>query len=134
MEYNYFKILWWILSYINMNRPQVYMISESEVAQSCPSLCDPVDCSLRGSSIHGIFQARALEWVAISFSRGSSWSRDGTWVSHTASKRFYHLSQYDILQQNYELITQRKANATKFSYKCQNQKLLSKRLSKSLVR
>ena len=39
--------------------------SESEVAQSCPTLCDPVDCSLPGSSVHGIFQARVLEWVAI---------------------------------------------------------------------
>ena len=38
---------------------------ESEVAQSCPTLSDPVDCSLPGSSIHGIFQARVLEWVAI---------------------------------------------------------------------
>ena len=42
---------------------------ESEVAQSCLSLCDPTDCSLPGSSIHGIFQARIQEWVAISFSR-----------------------------------------------------------------
>ena len=45
---------------------------ESEVAQSCPTLCDPVDCSPTGSSVHGILQARILEWVAISFSRGSS--------------------------------------------------------------
>ena len=44
--------------------------SESEVTQSCPTLCDPVDCSLPGSSLHGILQARILEWVAISFSRG----------------------------------------------------------------
>ena len=44
----------------------------SEVAQSCPTLCDPVDCSPPGSSVHGIPQARVLEWVAISFSRGSS--------------------------------------------------------------
>ena len=42
--------------------------SESEVAQSSPTLPDPMDCSLRGSSVHGIFQARVLEWVAISFS------------------------------------------------------------------
>jgi len=42
--------------------------SESEVAQSCPTLYDPMDCSLPGSSVHGIFQARVLEWVAISFS------------------------------------------------------------------
>ena len=41
---------------------------QSEVAQSCPTLCDPMDCSLPGSSVHGIFQARILEWVAISFS------------------------------------------------------------------
>ena len=43
--------------------------SESEVAQSCLTLCDPMDCSLSGFSVHGIFQARILEWVAISFSR-----------------------------------------------------------------
>ena len=66
--------------------------SESETAQSCPTLCDPMDCSLRGSFIHGIFQARVLEWVAISFSRGSSRPRDRTWVSHIASRWFYHLS------------------------------------------
>ena len=46
--------------------------SESEVTQPCLTLCDPTDCSLPGFSIHGIFQARILEWVAISFSRGSS--------------------------------------------------------------
>ena len=43
--------------------------SESDVAQSCPTLSDPVDCSPPGSSIHGIFQARVLEWVAIAFSK-----------------------------------------------------------------
>ena len=45
--------------------------SESEVAQSCPTLRDPMDCSLPGSSIHGIFQARVLEWGAIAFSRST---------------------------------------------------------------
>ena len=49
---------------------------ESEVAQSCLTLCDPKDYRLPGFSIHGIFQARVLEWVAISFSRGSSQPRD----------------------------------------------------------
>ena len=48
------------------------------VAQSCPTLCDLVDCSPSGSCVHEIFQARILEWVAISFSRGSSWPRDQT--------------------------------------------------------
>ena len=50
--------------------------SESEFTQSCPTLCDPIDCSLPGSSVHGIFQARVLEWVAISFSRRVSQPRD----------------------------------------------------------
>ena len=47
--------------------------SESEVTQSCPTLSDPMDCSLPGSSIHGIFQARVLEWGAISFSIQCDW-------------------------------------------------------------
>ena len=55
--------------------------SESEVTQLCLTLCNPMDCSLPGSSIHGIFQARILEWVAISFSRRSSQPRDWTQVS-----------------------------------------------------
>ena len=54
--------------------------SESEVGQFCLTLCDHMDCSLPGSSIHGIFQARGLEWVATSFSRGSSRPRDRTRV------------------------------------------------------
>ena len=51
------------------------------VTQSCPILCDPINCSLPGSSIRGILLARILEWVAISFSRGSSWPRDQTHIS-----------------------------------------------------
>ena len=62
--------------------------SESEVAQLCPTLCNPVDCSPPGSSVHGILQARILEWVAISFSRGFSLPRDGTRVSCIAGRRF----------------------------------------------
>ena len=61
---------------------------ESEIAQSCPTLCDPMDCSLLGSSIHRIFQTRVLEWIAISFSRGSSRPRDQTRVSHIAGRHF----------------------------------------------
>ena len=62
--------------------------SESEVTQSCLTLCDPMDCNLPGSSIHEIFQARVLEWVAISFSRGSSQPRDQSRVSCIAGKLF----------------------------------------------
>ena len=60
----------------------------SAVAQSCPSLCDPMDCSLAGSSVHGIFQAIVLEWIVISFSRGSSWPRGRTQVSRIVDRRF----------------------------------------------
>ena len=66
----------------------VSFISESEVSQSCPTLCDPVDCSPPGSSIPGILQARILEWVAISFSRGSSQPRGLTQVSRIAGRCF----------------------------------------------
>ena len=62
--------------------------SEDEVTQSCPNLCDPMDCSLPGSSFHGILQARILEWVAISFSRGSSRSRDRIQVSRIPGRHF----------------------------------------------
>ena len=56
--------------------------------QSCPTLCDPMDCSLRGSSVHGILQARILKWVSTSYSRGSSQPRAWNWVSHTAGRFF----------------------------------------------
>ena len=58
------------------------------VTKSCLTLCDLKDCSLPGSSFHGIFQARMLEWVAISFSRGSSWPRDWTCIACISSKLF----------------------------------------------
>ena len=67
---------------------QPEMIMLSKASQSCPTLCDPVDCSQPGSSIHGIFQVRILEWVAIPCSRGSSWPRDRTQVSGIAGKLF----------------------------------------------
>ena len=56
------------------------------VAQSGPTLCNPMDCSLPGSSVHGTFQARILEWVAISFSRRSSQPRDRTQVSRVVGR------------------------------------------------
>ena len=58
------------------------------VTQSCPTLCDPMDFSLPGSSVHEILQARILEWVAILFSRGSSLLRARTWVSGIAGRFF----------------------------------------------
>ena len=57
----------------------------------------PHDCNLPGSSVHGIFQARVLEWVAIFFSRGSSQPRDRTWVSCIVGRCVYHLSHQGIL-------------------------------------
>ena len=81
---------------------------ESEVAQSCPTLCDPMDCSLPGSSVHENFQARVQESVAISFSRGSSQLRDLTLVSHIAGRCFnlwatreaHILRPYVLIQQS----------------------------------
>ena len=64
------------------------LIIESKVTQSCPTLCEPVDCGPPGSSIPGILQERLLEWVAISFSRGFSQPRDRTQVSRIAGRHF----------------------------------------------
>ena len=58
------------------------------MAQSCLTLCDPRDCSLPGSSVHGVFQARTLEWVAVLFSREFSQPGDPTQVSHMADRFF----------------------------------------------
>ena len=62
--------------------------SESEVAQWCLTLCHLMDCSLPGFSVHWIFQARVLEWVAISFSRGPSWPMDRTQIACIVWRRF----------------------------------------------
>ena len=69
---------------------------ESEVIQSCQTLCDPVDCSLPCSSIHGIFQAGVLEWGAVSFSTGSSRPRDWIQVSHIVGRRFTVCSTREV--------------------------------------
>ena len=73
------------------------------VAKSCLTLCDPRYCSLPGSSVHGILQARILEWVAIFFSRGSSWPRDWTQVSCIRGRflivwatAFFNLQKFDM--------------------------------------
>ena len=79
----------WPIAVHGLQRVGHSLVTEvSEVAQSCPTLCDLMDCSLPGSSLHGILQARVLEWGAIAFSRGSSRPRDWTRVSRIAGRRF----------------------------------------------
>ena len=70
---------------------------KSELAQSCLTLCDPMDCCSPGFSINGIFQAIVLEWVAISFSRGSSRPRGWTLVSHIISRCFTIWATREVL-------------------------------------
>ena len=83
----YFKIKIW--TFFRRNAIITQLIdSVCLVAQSCPTLCNPVDCSPPGSSIRGILQARILQWVAMPVSRGSSQSRDRTQVSHIAGGFF----------------------------------------------
>ena len=77
--------------------PESESKTESEVTQSCPTLCNPTDYSLPGSSVHGIFQARVLEWVAIAFSRGSSWPRDWTQVSRIVGRGFTIWATREVL-------------------------------------
>ena len=78
-------------TYINMtfsSNPRVSVCCL--VAKSFPNLCDPMDSSTPGSSVHEISQARILEWVAISFSRGSSWPRDRTCIPCIVRQILYH--------------------------------------------
>ena len=75
-------------------------LCECLVAQWCPALCDPIDCGPPGSSVHGISQARILEWVTVSSSRGSSWPRDGTRFSHISCisrQSLYHCTAWKAL-------------------------------------
>ena len=75
-------------------------VCERSVAQSCPTLWDPMDCSPPGSSVHGILQARIQEWVSISYSRGSSPSREQTSTSLT------HLAHWQAGSLPLELATE----------------------------
>ena len=68
------------------------------LSQSCPTLCHPMDCSPPGSSVHGIFQAIVLEWIAISFSRGSSQPRDWTRVSCIVDRCFTIWATREVLR------------------------------------
>ena len=86
----FFKQPYRILFYVSMIEHLLKL--RSEATQLCLTLCDPMDCSLPGSSVHGIFKARVLEWVAMSFSRRSSRPRDRTHVSCIVGRRFYCLS------------------------------------------
>ena len=70
-------------------------------AQSCPTLCSSVDCSLPGSSVQGISQARILEQVAISSSGGSSWPRDRTHVSYFGRQILYQWAIWEVLKSAY---------------------------------
>ena len=72
------------------------------VAQACPSLCDPVDCNPPGSSVHGILQARTLEWVTMPSSRGeSSWRSDWTWASCIGRTVLYHWATWEAPLDNW---------------------------------
>ena len=73
---------------LNLSHQYILVVLDGLIVKSCPTLCDPMNCSPPASSIHGILQARILEWVAISCSRGPSWSRDQTQVSSTAGRFF----------------------------------------------
>ena len=70
--------------------PGPLTLCSKSVTQSCPTVCDPMDCSPLGSSVHGISQAGILEQVAVSASRGSSCPRDRTHVSYIGRQILYH--------------------------------------------
>ena len=80
-----------------------WTVQFSSVAQSCPTLCDPMNCSLPSSSVHRISQARMQEWVAISYSRGSSRPRDPTHTSCIGRQVLYHWATWETWFKKYSL-------------------------------
>ena len=90
---------WWACGRPELHKQKSLLFkNESEVTQSCPTLCDPMDGSLPGSAVHRIFQARVLEWAAISFSRGSS--QPNLWLSKRNKAKltsFYGISTFLVL-------------------------------------
>ena len=85
----------------------------AKLLQSCLTLCDPMDCSLPGSSVHRILQASILEWITIPFSRGSSLPRDWTWISCIAGRFFTVWATREAIGSNREVIGRSQANNTK---------------------
>ena len=101
------KLSWKTQDYIELNRELVNWEIDlkkspnmpcAKSLQSCLTLCDSMNCSPPGSSVHGILQARILEWVEVPFSRGSSWPRDQTQVSYVScigSQILYHCTTWE---------------------------------------
>ena len=85
-----------ILEWVVISFSSAWKWKKSEVAQSCPTLSNPMDCSLPGSSVHGIFQGRVLEWVAIAFPIAYRWVASDN--KATSSGRFYTGKWVDVLQ------------------------------------
>ena len=91
-------IPWYLLRSWDIDLEKVFCsvclcVCVRSISQSCPTLCNPLDCSPSRSSVHGISQARILQWVAISYSRGSSWHKDQTCspcVSCIGRRFLYH--------------------------------------------
>ena len=103
------SMYWAILAWIQLSSKYVflYFLTKFYLTKcilcmlshfSCIWLCNPVDCILPGSSIHGILQARILEWVAMPSSRGSSQPRNQTWVSYIAGRFFIHWATWEAQQ------------------------------------
>ena len=76
-----------------------FSVFQMLLAKSCPTLCDSMDCSPQGSSLHGVLQAKILEWVATPFSSGSSWPRDGALVSCIAGGFFTNWAELQSADQ-----------------------------------
>ena len=92
------------------------------VAQSCPTLCDLMNCSQPDSFVHGLLQARLLEWVAISFSRGTSWPRDWIWIdyclSHQGSWETSQIKHHKV--QGLQMVSYKLGHSSNFLSSCRD--------------
>ena len=85
--------VWGMSVYVNFEEEMPFFTAQVKVTQSCPTLCDPMDYT-----VHGILQARILEWVAFPFPRGSSQPRDRTQVSRIAGRFFTRWATKEAIQ------------------------------------
>ena len=103
--------------------------SESEITRSCPTLCNTMDCSLPRVSVHGIFQARILEWVALSFSRGSSRPRDQARVSRIVGRSFTVWAASEVIDLQSLVTTQTHTHTHTHTHALQNRDLANRILA-----
>ena len=123
------SLVWWFEASLIYRSEKAKVL----VAQLCPSVCDPMDCSPPGSSVHGTLQAAILEWVAIPFSRGSFQPRDWTWVFCTTDIFFTIWATREAHRSEIKSSVKRTCSVSESYYRAQEGPMLPSGLLESII-